>query len=288
MLMRVLLGTAVYVLIVLLATPFPAVAGLMLTFPVLNGLAIFRSKTSIAASMLLMPVLNGGLCAGCIIAFLLFAQRMSTSLLAWLLMAIISVAWVLIVFSESMRKGIALERQRRYAVLVTVVGALLAAGTLLITEPLVGTQGHAPNWHEFASWSGLGQTIAHSRVKIILFALGYSTFLAFTQVLPLSAGVSGILAGLPLVPFAALFSVAGDDSIDVAIRAAIFTQMSVSVWLAPPIAIWFIYGFSRYRTSASGLIVKRRLLALVTGWMLCGIAIIVLSSLLRIVSGALG
>jgi len=60
---RVAVGTAVYVTIVVLATPLPAAAGLMLTFPALNGLAFFFSEderaASIAKSMFWMPAVNG-------------------------------------------------------------------------------------------------------------------------------------------------------------------------------------------------------------------------------------
>ena len=41
---RISVGTAVYVAIVILAALLPAAAGLMLTFPALNGLALFFSQ----------------------------------------------------------------------------------------------------------------------------------------------------------------------------------------------------------------------------------------------------
>ena len=62
MLRRVAAGTAVYICLVVLAAPFPHAAGLMLTFPALNGLAFFFAEQPsigpMARSMLWLPVIN--------------------------------------------------------------------------------------------------------------------------------------------------------------------------------------------------------------------------------------
>ena len=83
---RVAVGTAVYVVIVALAALLPSAAGLMLTFPALNGLAFFysddASATSIARSMFWMPVVNGVLCACYVVLFLLLAKTLPPTILA--------------------------------------------------------------------------------------------------------------------------------------------------------------------------------------------------------------
>jgi hypothetical protein len=71
-------------------------------------------------------------------------------------------------------------------------------------------------------------------------------------------------------------SVAGDSVIEIGRRVQILDGMFIGVWIAPAIAIWFIYGFSRYLTARQMLTVQVlddgiRFLALITGWALCGI-----------------
>ncbi len=93
---RVAVGTAVYLMIVVLATSRPAAAGLMLTFPALNGLAFFFSEdaraAAIARSMLWMPIVNGALCAGYITLFAFVATSASATFVAWGLVGLIVVA----------------------------------------------------------------------------------------------------------------------------------------------------------------------------------------------------
>jgi hypothetical protein len=90
--------------------------------------------------------------------------------------------------------------------------------------------------------------------------------------------VRGILAGLPIVPFGGLVSVAGDSG-DLSEHLNIFERMATSVWLGPAVAIAFIYGYSRYlntrqplETTALDSTVK--FAVLVAAWFLCGLAIL--------------
>ncbi len=86
-LLRVIFGTAVFAAILWAAAPYPAAAGLMLTFPALNGLAfLFAGRddiTRLTGSMLWMPLLNGFLCAGYLSLFLYLAAPEYDRLLAW-------------------------------------------------------------------------------------------------------------------------------------------------------------------------------------------------------------
>jgi hypothetical protein len=65
--LRVAFGSLVYILILVLAAQIPSAAGMMLTFPALNGLGLLFTEQSeipdTARSMLWMPVVNGVLCA---------------------------------------------------------------------------------------------------------------------------------------------------------------------------------------------------------------------------------
>src|SRR5579864_5870038 len=96
--LRVLFGTLVYVLIIVLAAPIPSAAGLFLTFPALNGLAFLysppSSTESMARSMLWMPVINSALCGAYIIAFLAFSPFVTPSLLAWTLVIAVAALWL--------------------------------------------------------------------------------------------------------------------------------------------------------------------------------------------------
>ena len=75
---RLAVGMAVYVVIVLFATSLPLAAGMMLTFPALNGLALYFSTPAsiepIARTMIWMPLINGVLCALYILLFLRYTN----------------------------------------------------------------------------------------------------------------------------------------------------------------------------------------------------------------------
>src|SRR3974377_9358 len=106
--LRILAGTAVYLGIIVLAAALPPAAGLMLTFPALNGLAFFFSgdarAASIAKTMLWMPVLNGFLCAAYIMLFLLVG-RSSPTLSGWCLLVGVVILWLFWGFGGEGRQG---------------------------------------------------------------------------------------------------------------------------------------------------------------------------------------
>jgi hypothetical protein len=283
-LLRVLLGTAVYVLILVLAAPFPSAAGLMLVFPTLNGLAyVFSERARVldmAPSMLWMPVVNGVLCAGYLLVFLALARSVPPGGLAWGLTLAAIVLFALIVRQPWVREGIAPQRQRGFALAATVVGLLLVAAAAFFTD--AGGPPHAMRGtlSEALSWRFAADAIMHNDVKIAVFALCLAVFLVATQAMPLSNGARGILAGLPFAPFGGLVSVAGDASLDLAARLDIVRHMATSVWLGPAIAIWFIYGFPRVLVrlapGSAGAVP-----ALFAAWALCGLAVAAASAALH-------
>ena len=278
LLLRVLLGTAVYALIVVLAAPFPSAAGLMLVFPTLNGLAFVFSERErvlgMARSMLWMPVVNGALCAAYMLSFLGLARFVPAAVLAFALTALVVVLFVAAARHPRLRAGIRADRQRAFAVAATVVGlALAAAAVLLIGREPADAARLAPAALGTAfSWDFAGEILVRNAGKIVLFALGLAAFLVAVRALPLTDGARGVLAGLPFVPFAGLLSVSADAALDLDARFAILRHMAASIWLGPAIAIWFIYGFPRVLAALKpgG---ARAIPALLAAWALCGMAI---------------
>jgi hypothetical protein len=280
-LLRVLAGTAIYVLVIVLAAPFPSAAGMMLVFPTLNGLAyVFSDRGRVLAmvpSMLWMPVVNGALCAAYLLTFRALAPSVPSVPLAWGLTATAIVLFILLVVHPRVRRGIAPEHQLAFAVFATIVGAALVVAAALAAG------GAGPSDAASAqamSWASAGDAVGRNAGKVAVFALCLAAFLVATRLLPLSDGVRGILAGLPFAPFAGLVSIAGDGALDLGIRLDIVRQMAVSIWLGPAIAIWFIYAFPRVLVGlAPGS--ARAVPALIAAWGACGLAVAVATALLR-------
>jgi hypothetical protein len=289
--LRTLLGTTAYAIIIVLAAPFPGAAGLFLTFPALNGLGFFFSPREnvepMARSMLWMPVINGALCAAYIAVFLLLAQIFASkvfasqvfasTMLAWALVIAATGVWLAVVSRRIVRDGIARRHQPIYGIVVLLVGCALAA---IVARLLSGhVAGSASTAQVPISLDVLLQILWQSRLKVVLFAACLLLFLVLTARLPVSPGVRGILAGLPIVPFGGLVSVAADSGIDLGERLHIFERMAMSVWLGPAVAIAFICGYSRYLGSrrppeATALDSTMRFAVLVAAWVLCGLAML--------------
>jgi hypothetical protein len=252
----------------------------MLIFPALNGLGLFFAKQArigaMAKSMLWMPVINGSLCAGYIILFRLLAGVIPPTVLAWGLFAIVMLAWMLIASRKKLRNGIPEEYQFRCAVIFTLGGVLLAGIAYFLMNPVHFAPSISTSEQGIVSWKLIEHTIWQTRFKIGMFAVCLLIFLLSMRHLPISDEDRGVLAGLPIVPFGGLVSVAGDGVIEIGRRVQILDGMFIGLWLAPAIAIWFIYGFSRYLTARQTRPVQVlddgiRFLALITGWALCGI-----------------
>jgi hypothetical protein len=247
---RVAVGTAVYGIIVVLAASRPAAAGLMLTFPALNGLAFFFSEdaraASIARSMLWMPVVNGVLCAGYISVFAFVATAGSAALVAWGLVGLSVAAWLACVSRDRVRKGIAQDHQLAFVAAATVIGAVLAAGGAFEAThlPVAELRAQPAPASDGVSW--LAAALGRSQLKIGLFALALVIFFSSIAYLPLSDSTRGILSGLPLVPFGGLVAIAGDAAMSLDDRLQIFRGMMSGVWLSPAVAAWFIFLFSRF------------------------------------------
>jgi hypothetical protein len=285
---RVLIGTIVYAIILVLAAPYPSAAGSMLTFPALNGLGFLyveQSKVSgMAASMLWMPILNGALCIAYIVVFLVLAPTVPAGALAWVLVFSIAVLWCALVRRSLIRDGIPRERQLIYAIGVTVVGAVF----LLVAFFAVGSSRlPAVQTQDIGLAQAAWRTFLASWYKIALFAIAFATFLILSERLNLSDSARGILAGLPLVPFGGLVSIAASHGSSlgpgIGERIATFKGMAVGIWLGPAVAVWFIYAVSRYfdarrplasaKTEAAMPDFLIRLGVVALGWIACGAVI---------------
>jgi hypothetical protein len=271
------------VLIVVLAAPYPSAAGMMLVFPTLNGLGfVFSPRDRVLGmvpSMLWLPVINGLLCAAYLLAFLALATRVSSLVsLALILLAAVSAAFVVLVRLRFVRAGVPAAAQLTFANVATLVSLGFAAAALLLgsdhaTSVLSAAAAHTSALHD------VQEILVRNAPKIALFTLCLAAFLIATRLLPLSDSARGILAGLPVAPFGGLVSVATDGSIDFATRVEIFRHMATSIWLGPPIAIWFIYAFPRVLMRSTWE-KAGSLYLLVAAWALCALAIIAATSVL--------
>jgi hypothetical protein len=285
--LRAALGTIIYTVIIVFSAPFPSAAGLLLTFPVLNGLGFYFSSQSnvapMAKSMLWMPAINGALCAAYISTFVTLFHFIAPTALAWMLVTAAVLVWLVVVTRETVRIGIGTEYQFVYGLIATFVGiGAVAFFSHLLSNiaPIPNTVG-PPN----LSWQVVWQILSAGKRKIGLFVATLLAFLIAAKYARISDNVRGILAGLPFVPFGGLLSVAGDYTIGIDDRLQIFERMLVSVWLGPAVAIWFIYGYSKFLTARAVyasrfLDVAARLLALVAAWAVCFLAILAVASAL--------
>jgi hypothetical protein len=268
--LRVAAGTTVFALIVALAGRFPAAAGLMLTFPALNGLAFILSRQDtvrpITATMLWMPLLNGVLCFGYLALFVLLAAPASATLLAWVLAAGVALLWLVLVMRRLIRNGVPPRLQPAYVLAVAVGGAALTA-----------------LWWLFAITAGTdtGEAAkpALTWLKTLLFALALWLLIVLPPRFRWKDGASGILSGMPLVALAGLLSVAQDPTIDLEVRRSLLAQMLFGVWLAPAMAVGFIYSTSRLLLRPR--MHRLRVAVVSTSWGLCLAAILATGTLLQ-------
>jgi hypothetical protein len=173
------------VLIVVLAAPYPSAAGMMLVFPTLNGLGfVFSPRDRVLGmvpSMLLMPVINGLLCAAYLLAFLALATRVSSLVsLALILLAAVSAAFVVLVRLRFVRAGVPAAAQLTFANVATLVSLGFAAAALLLgsdhaTSVLSAAAAHTSALHD------VQEILVRNAPKIALFTLCLAAFLIATR-----------------------------------------------------------------------------------------------------------
>jgi hypothetical protein len=260
----------VFALIVWTAARFPPAAGLMLTFPALNGLAFVFSRHdtvgSITATMLWMPLLNGVLSLAYMATFIALATARHATVLAWGLAAAYALLWLVAAMGSPLRRGMPPRLQQAYAIAVALIGAALTLA-----------------WWHFADSAGADASEAAkpalSWLKAALFAIALFLLIVLPPRFKWKGGASGILSGLPLVVLAGLLNVAQDGAIDLEVRRALLGQMMLGVWLAPAMAVAFIFGVSRVLAKPSAH--ELRVPVVAAGWVLCFAAIAVTGAALQ-------
>jgi hypothetical protein len=243
---------------------------------------IFSPQSSVKSmerSMLWMPVINGALCAAYITAFLTFGQFVIPTILTWTSIIVVTGLWFTITSRKIIRDGIARKHQLIYGIVILLAGCAFAGiAQRAFSRSTIALE---PGWsaHISVSINFWLQVLWQQKLKIGLFATCLLMYLVLTAHLPISPGVRGILAGLPIVPFGGLVSVAGDSGLNLSERTRIFEVMTVSVWLGPAVAIWFIYGYSKYLNTRRPLHMTvfdaaLKFAVLIAAWFLCGVAIL--------------
>jgi hypothetical protein len=288
---RIMVGAAVYVVILILAARLPTAAGLMLTYPALNGLGFLFSDDerahAIAKTMFWMPIVNGTLCSAYVLLFIVLIRRMPPTVLAWGLLVAMVGLWFAWVSRRTVHLGIDRRHQLTCAIGATIVGTMLAAVTVLVVsrfEPApqqASLAAHVDGMDWRMNW--IAAVIVGSRLKIALFALALACFAVAIQYLRISDAARGILSGLPIVTFGGLLAVATDTGVGADAPVKIFLGMTSGVWLGPAVAMWFIYAVAGWlgsrrtrRTPAADAMARFGVLAL--GW-LVSFAVIVIVAL---------
>lgn len=269
-LLRVGFGTLFFAAILWAAAPYPAAAGLMLTFPALNGLAfLFAGRddiTRLTGSMLWMPLLNGFLCASYLGLFLWLAAPGRDLLLAWGLAFAAALLWWWCATRERLRAGISPRLRMPYAAALLLMGLALTVWWTHAGAP-APTPGHTTH-------------VTDTALQIALFAFALTLLIVLPARLGLTPNASGVLSGLPLVSFASLLGIAADPAIDLQWRHEIFSRMLQGVWLAPAMAAGFIVLVSLVLATARGF--HLRAIVVISGWMLCGTAIAITAAALTV------
>ncbi len=278
---KVLLGTALYVAVLWEARRNPRAAGMMLTFPTLNGISMLMTAPAelapIVSSMLLMPIVNGLFCAIYLAAFERIV-RAGTAPAAGsaLLLTLIAGAWFAIAWLISRNLwGVPVEDDLAY-----IVAAIV--GGLALTWASPGRHSNTP---VAASPKRPGHLVSRNWRRITLFALALSCVLVADRI-GHSPALLGVLAAMPLVAFFSLHTIASDRERLPEARRADLAAMGNGVWLGPAVAIVFIVGFWRWLAAVASHVDGARylvvgILSLLAGWGLCLLAIWGCEKLLR-------
>jgi hypothetical protein len=244
--LKLALGTSFYIVLISVARLFPTAAGMMLTFPALNGLTLVAApqRENVAGAtrtMLFMPVLNCLLCALYVFAFLWLNPKGAL----FELIAALGVIWVIIAGSLVLQK-VEIRCKRNQLVYVCVC-------TLALVILLLAFVGYTPERTPIStSDSNWWQFMEQNWGKLALFAICLTTVILVSDFLSLwfsSSLISrllGVLGGFPLVPFFGLYTVAYPEGKSVGERLDAFGSFAVSIWFGPVVAFGFIILFSEH------------------------------------------
>lgn len=268
---KVLIGTAFYVGILWVAQRNPRAAGMMLTFPTLNGLVMLMAGQAAlegaASAMLLMPPINVALWAFYLASFgPLVDRKVSPALASGVLIGAGGLGWLVLV---------ALITERQWGVATawhwTYVLAAVAAGvglTLLLPRRVVSPGGEAK-----PRPLSVVQLSSRYRYRIAVFALTLAA-IAVMDRLGASPALLGAVAGAPLVAMFGMQTLASDQAVPLSARRAALGAMGDGLWLGPAIAIVFVAAYWRalawLSANATGFAYHAiGAVLLVAGWAAC-------------------
>jgi hypothetical protein len=285
---KILVGTVLYVAVLWAARRNPRAAGMMLTFPTLNGITMLVTQPAelgpIVGTMLLLPFINGLFCALYLSGFDRAVRAgFSPPAASGLLIACVAIVWLTTAWVISQNRwNVPADDRNAYAIVLVLGGSLLT--WLLPVRRLKAPQVFPP--------ARLGHLLYRNRVRIGLFAIALSAVLLVDR-LGHSSAVVGLLAALPLIAFFSLHTLASDPELSPLARREELSTMANGVWFGPAVAVVFIVGFWRWLTALAGHVEGAAYLAvgvpsLLAGWALCIAAIWACEKLLRRASSPAG
>ena len=274
--LKAVLGTCLFSLILWCAqSRNPRAAGMMLTFPALNGLGLLTAQSHdlhlMARAMLLMIALNGLLCATYIMALRQLRSRLphlSPVVQVWTLLAVCVLLWGAMALWVAPVIEASLVSSRRMMAFIgvyAVVSVLLTAHLWCSPEP-------APRRARQGFWNVLRANVGRVGglfallVLVMLMARGGAEAWA------------GRLSALPLLPFYSLLVLSSPRSCSYA-EIADLEHVGSTVLLGPVVAMTFVWVFVRYlsalpwppRTASA---MAASVLGLLVLWGLCGLTIL--------------
>ncbi|HLH90956.1 MAG TPA: hypothetical protein VKX28_21095 [Xanthobacteraceae bacterium] len=278
---KVLVGTVLYVAVLWAARRNPRAAGMMLTFPTLNGITMLVTQPSelspIVGTMLLIPFLNGLFCALYLSGFDRAVRAgFSPRAASGLLIACVAVVWLTTgwVISQN-RWNVPADDRNAYALVLMLGGLLL---TWLLPVRRAKASQDAPPVR-------LGHLLDRNRIRIGLFAIALAAVLIVDKIAH-SPAVVGLLSALPLIAFFSLHTLASDPEQAPSARREELATMANGVWFGPAVAVVFIVCFWRWLALLATRVEGAGYLAvgvpsLLIGWSLCLAAIWLCERLLR-------
>jgi hypothetical protein len=236
---KITIGAGFYLVLISFARRLPSAAGIMLTFPALNGLALLfadrHSLPRVTGTMLILPLANAVFCFVSILAIKRSPMLVEDAALTYASLAALFFIWIAL--AALLRDVHVPERARTLFAAICTAGLL--ALTVLLGSPLSNDAPAHDNWFDFAT---------ANQDRIALFTVCLVIVAAYTERhwFQPSSRVLGVIGGLPLVTFIGLATTATDRTRPLHQRLASLHDMQMTVWLGPILAIWFIHLFSLY------------------------------------------
>jgi hypothetical protein len=263
-LLRTAGGTLLFVILLwLVRIDDYRVAGMMLTFPMLNGIGLVAAGANaerLTKAMLPVITLNGVMCF--LFAWILTASETARSHPA--LMTMLAVLAWLGVYAALEARNIAFARNAT----MTAFAAGCALASLAVTYWLWPACASVPTAAVVRPGGLAG--VMEGWVTIGLFAASLAIVFGFAHRFQNAHAAIGRLAALPMVPLFGLYTVATVLGPDPAALGKLETMRSM-VLIGWAFALLFVVALSRYvmRSAFASSSAFNRLAALIAGWALC-------------------